>query len=82
MLRRMLGILTRAVGVSMVAASVAQAQPSQPLSGVVRDPTGTAVSGATITVTGASLASPRSVVCDVQGTYPITVVRSGSVAMS
>ena len=52
-------------------AVTASAQPTQQLSGVVRDATSSVLPGVTVTVTGAALAAPRVVMTDQQGRYEL-----------
>jgi hypothetical protein len=49
----------------------ASAQPTQQLSGVVRDATSSVSPGVTVTVTGAALAASRVVMTDQQGRYEL-----------
>ena len=55
----------------------ASAQPAQQLSGVVRDATASVLPGVTVTVTGATTASPRTVTTDVQGRYELDALPAG-----
>jgi iron complex outermembrane receptor protein len=55
----------------------ASAQPGGQLSGIVRDPTGSVVPGVTVTVTGATLIAPRSVVTDEDGEYMVDALPAG-----
>ncbi len=49
----------------------ASAQPTQQLSGVVRDATGSVLPGVTVTVTGDALVAPRVVMTDQHGRYEL-----------
>lgn len=53
------------------------AQPSGQLAGVVRDTSGGVVPGATVTIAGAPLSSPRSLVTDRQGRYAFDALPPG-----
>ena len=53
------------------------AQPSGQLAGVVRDATGSVVSGVTVTVTGSALIAPRTVVTDEHGEYLVDALPAG-----
>ena len=53
----------------------ASAQPTQQLSGVVRDATGSVLPGVTVTVTGAALVAPRVVMTDQHGRYELGAAR-------
>lgn len=58
-------------------ASAALAQPAPPLSGVVRDGTGSGLPGVTVTVAGAALAASRTVVTDERGRYEVEALPAG-----
>ena len=58
-------------------ASVAWAQPAPRLSGLVRDATGSALPGVTVTVAGTALAAPRTVVTDERGRYEVDTLPTG-----
>lgn len=58
-------------------ASVAWAQPAPRLSGLVRDATGSALPGVTVTVAGTALAAPRTVVTDQRGRYEVDRLPAG-----
>ena len=51
-----------------------QAQPAGQLAGVVRDTSGGVLPGVTVTVTGRSLAGPRTVVTNEQGRYEVNAL--------
>ena len=55
----------------------ASAQLGGQLTGVVRDPTGSVVPGVTVTVTGATLIAPRTVVTDEDGEYMVDALPAG-----
>ena len=55
----------------------ASAQSGGQLTGVVRDPTGSVVPGVTVTVTGATLIAPRTVVTDEDGEYMVDALPAG-----
>ena len=55
----------------------AMAQPVSQLSGVVRDTTGSALPGATVTITGAALVAPRTLVTNERGRYEVDVLPAG-----
>jgi len=65
--RRTLEIIARVVCLIALGTVVMSAQPSGQLAGVVRDATGSVVSGVTVTVTGSALIAPRTVVTDEHG---------------
>jgi iron complex outermembrane receptor protein len=70
------GPLTLAGACGLLAlASAAWAQPA--LSGVVRDTTGSMLPAVTLTVTGAALAAPLTVVTDEQGRYEVDALPAG-----
>jgi iron complex outermembrane recepter protein len=56
---------------------VAAAQPSGQLTGVVRDTTGSVLPGVTVTVTGAALSAPRTVVTEGHGEYVVDALAAG-----
>jgi iron complex outermembrane receptor protein len=56
---------------------VASAQPGGQLTGVVRDTTGSVVPGVTVTVSGATLIAPRTVVTDEDGAYVVDALPAG-----
>lgn len=56
---------------------MASAQPGGQLTGVVRDSTGSVVPGATVTVSGATLIAPRTVVTDKDGKYVVDALPAG-----
>jgi iron complex outermembrane receptor protein len=56
---------------------VASAQPGGQLTGVVRDTTGSVVPGVTVTVSGATLIAPRTVVTDEDGEYVVDALPAG-----
>jgi iron complex outermembrane receptor protein len=56
---------------------VASAQPGGRLTGVVRDTTGSVVPGVTVTVSGATLSAPRTVVTDEDGEYVVDALPAG-----
>ena len=55
----------------------ASAQPVGQLAGVVRDATGSVLPGVTVTVAGAALAAPRTVVTDEHGGYVLDSLPAG-----
>ena len=56
---------------------MASARPGGQLTGVVRDTTGSVVPGVTVTVSGATLITPRTVVTDEDGEYAIDALPAG-----
>ena len=66
-----LTILALLLSAPCLLAVTASAQPTQQLSGVVRDATSSVLPGVTVTVTGAALAAPRVVMTDQQGKYQL-----------
>ena len=56
---------------------MASAQPAGQLTGVVRDTTGSVLPGVTVTVTGAALIAPRTVVTDEHGEYVVDALPAG-----
>ena len=58
-------------------AAAAQVQPATHLAGVVRDTSGGVLPGVTVTVTGGSLAGPRTVVTNEQGSYEVNALTTG-----
>lgn len=56
---------------------MASAQPGGQLTGVVRDSTGSVLPGVTVSVTGAALIAPRTVVTDKRGEYAIETLPAG-----
>jgi iron complex outermembrane recepter protein len=56
---------------------VVSAQTPRQLTGVVRDTTGSVLPGVTVTVTGASLIAPRTVVTDEHGEYVVDGLPAG-----
>jgi iron complex outermembrane receptor protein len=68
-LRRTARIGRMCLGVVLTFAAVAGAQPTGQLTGVVRDLTGALLPGARVSVTGADLSAPRTVVTNDRGIY-------------
>jgi len=60
----------------------AMAQPVSQLSGVVRDTTGSALPGVTVTITGAALVAPRTLVTNEQGRYELDALPAGRYVVS
>ncbi len=60
----------------------AMAQPVSQLSGVVRDSTGSALPGVTVTITGAALVAPRTLVTNEQGRYELDALPAGRYLVS
>ncbi len=60
----------------------AMAQPVSQLSGVVRDTTGSALPGVTVTITGAALVAPRTFVTNEQGRYELDALPAGRYVVS
>lgn len=58
-------------------AVTASAQPALRLSGVVRDATGRTLPGVTVTITGASLGTPQTVIASEQGLYALDALVAG-----
>ena len=75
--RRILESIVRVVGLIALGAVVASAQPGGQLTGVVRDTTGSVLPGVTVTVTGAALMAPRTVVTDEHGEYMVDALPAG-----
>jgi iron complex outermembrane recepter protein len=61
---------------------VAMAQPVSQLSGVISDTTGGALPGATVIVSGAALAAPRTVVTNDRGRYELDALPAGRYLVS
>ena len=57
--------------------AAARAQAAGQLAGVVRDTTGSVLPGVTVTVTGAGLVPPRTVVTDEHGRYVLEPLPAG-----
>jgi hypothetical protein len=76
-LYRTLASIVRVVCLIALGAVVASAQPGGQLTGVVRDTTGSVVPGATVTVSGATLIAPRTVVTDKDGKYVVDGLPAG-----
>jgi iron complex outermembrane receptor protein len=60
----------------------AMAQPVSQLSGVVRDTTGSALPGVTVTITGAALVAPQTLVTNEQGRYELDALPAGRYLVS
>jgi Carboxypeptidase regulatory-like domain len=71
---RALGALA-CFGCLVAFATVAWAQAAGQLAGVVRDDTGGELPGASVTISGAALLTPRTVVTDEHGKYEIELSR-------
>jgi iron complex outermembrane recepter protein len=76
-LRQTLESIVRVVCLIALGAVVASAQPSGQLTGVVRDTTGSVLPGVTVTITGAALSTPRTVVTNELGEYVVEALRAG-----
>ena len=76
-MRRTLESIVRVVCLIALGAVVASAQPGGQLTGVVRDTTGSVLPGVTVTVTGAALIAPRTVVTDEHGEYVVDALPAG-----
>ncbi len=76
-MRRTLESIVRVVCLIALGAVVASAQPGGQLTGVVRDTTGSVVPGVPVTVTGAALIAPRTVVTDEHGEYVVDALPAG-----
>jgi iron complex outermembrane receptor protein len=75
-LRRTLESIVRFVCL-IVLGTVVAAQPGSRLTGVVRDTTGSVLPGVSVTVTGAALIAPRTVVTDERGEYVVDTLPAG-----
>src|SRR6476620_7856086 len=75
--RRALETIVRVVCLVALGAVVASAQPAGRLTGVVRDTTGGLLPGVTVTVTGAALIAPRTVITDEHGEYVVDALPAG-----
>ena len=60
----------------------AMAQPVSQLSGVVRDTTGSALPGVTVSITGAALVAPRTLVTNERGRYELDALPAGRYLVS
>ncbi len=69
--------LAWAVFLLALGAAAARAQTPGQLAGVVRDATGSVLPGVTVTITGAALGSPRTVVTDEHGRYVLDSIPGG-----
>ena len=76
-LHRTLESIVRVVCLIALGAVVVSAQPGGQLTGVVRDITGSVVPGVTVTVSGATLIAPRTVVTDEHGEYVVDALPAG-----
>src|SRR6185295_11512234 len=76
-LRRTLESIVRVVCLITLGTVVASARPGGQLTGVVRDTTGSVVPGVTVTVSGATLIAPRTVVTDEDGEYAVDALPAG-----
>lgn len=76
-MRRTLESIGRVVCLIALGAVVASAQPGGQLTGVVRDTTGSVLPGVTVTVSGAALIAPRTVVTDEHGEYVVDALPAG-----
>jgi hypothetical protein len=76
-LRQILESIVQVVCLIALGAVVASAQPGGQLTGVVRDSTGSVVPGVTVTVSGATLIAPRTVVTDENGDYVVDALPAG-----
>ena len=76
-MRQTLESIVRVVCLIALGAVVASAQPGGQLTGVVRDTTGSVLPGVTVTVTGAALIAPRTVVTDEHGEYAVDALPAG-----
>ena len=76
-MRQTLESVVRVVCLMALGTVVASAQPGGRLTGVVRDTTGSVVPGVTVTVSGAALVAPRTVVTDVRGGYVVDALPAG-----
>ena len=62
---------------ALVGGVVVSGQPPGRLTGVVRDPAGSVLPGAPVTVTGAALIAPRTVTADEHGEYVVDALPAG-----
>ena len=76
-MRQTLESIVRVVCLIALGAVVTSAQPSGQLTGVVRDTTGSVLPGVTVTITGAALSAPRTVVTNEHGEYVVDALRAG-----
>ena len=74
---RILRTLVCAACLLAVGVDATSAQPGGRLTGVVRDTTGSVVPGVTVTVSGATLIAPRTVVTDEHGEYVVESLPAG-----
>ena len=75
--RRALETIARVVCLMALGAVVASAQPGGRITGVVRDTTGSVLPGVPVTVTGAALIAPRTVITDEHGEYVVDALPAG-----
>ena len=76
-MRRTVDSLVRVICLMALGAVVVSAQPNGQLTGVVRDTTGGVLPGVTVTVIGAALTAPRTVVTDEHGGYVVDALHAG-----
>jgi hypothetical protein len=76
-LRRTLASIVRVVCLVALGAVVASAQPRGWITGVVRDTSGSVLPGVPVTVTGADLIAPRTVITDEHGEYVVDALPAG-----
>ena len=76
-MRRTLETIVRIVCLMVLGTVVAAAQPAGQLAGVVRDSAGSVLPGVTVTMTGAALSAPRTVVTDDHGEYVVDALPAG-----
>ena len=76
-MRQTLESIVRVVCLIALGAVVASAQPGGRLTGVVRNTTGSVVPGVAVTVSGATLIAPRTVVTDEHGEYAVDALPAG-----
>ena len=76
-MRQTLESIVRVVCLIALGAVVASAQPGGRITGVVRDTTGSVLPSVPVTVTGAALIAPRTVVTDEHGEYVVDALPAG-----
>ena len=76
-MRRTVDSIVRVVCLIVLGAVVASAQPGGRLTGVVRDATTGVLPGVAVTVSGAALIAPRTVVTDEHGEYVVEALPAG-----
>src|SRR5688572_26085780 len=76
-LRRTLETIVRVVCLTAVGSVAVSAQPPSQLTGVARDSTGGVLPGVPVTLTGAALIAPRTVITDEHGEYLVDALSPG-----